>query len=306
MKAIICEKYGPPQVLKLVDVDKPTPKPHQILVKVMATAVNSADIRIRALDSHPIPQFVMRLVLGFIGPRNRILGVVLSGVVEAIGKDVKSFKPGDEVFAQTGFGMGCYAEYMVIAETCAIALKPKTATFEEAAAIPFGGSTALYFLKKTGIGKIPNQKVLIYGASGAVGTAAVQVAKHYGAKVTAVCGPDNVGLMKSLHADHVIVYTETDFVKNGEQYDIIFDAIGKKQKKQCVNSLLPHGQFVTVGGLDVASENKEQLTLLAQLFDTGEYKAVIDRTYPLEKMVEAHAYVDQWKKKGNVVITVSH
>lgn len=306
MKAVICERYGPPEVLKIKEVAKPTPKPNEVLVKIMATAVNSGDVRVRGLAVPGFMRIVMRFVLGFSGPRKPILGIVLSGIVETVGADVKDFKPGNEVYASTGFKFGAYAEYITMPENGTIALKPKKASFEKAAAIPFGGTAALYFLRKAGIGTKRWQKVLVYGASGAVGTAAVQIARHYGAEVTAVCSEENVSLVRSLGANHTIDYTKQDFAKNGKKYDIIFDAVGKKPKKECAGSLVQNGKYVTVGGLDIASERKEQLIFLKELYDNNEYKAVIDRTYPLEAIVEAHRYVDQWKKKGNVVITVSH
>lgn len=271
----------------------------------MATAVNTADVRVRGLRVPGILRVVMRVVLGFAGPRKQILGVVLSGIVEEVGDRVMNFKVGDEVYAATGFRFGTYAQYTTLPENKAIALKPKKASFEEASAIPFGGTTALHFLHKGGIEESRGKKVLVYGASGAVGTAAVQIAKHYGAEVTAVCGEDGVELAKSLGADHVIVYTKEDFTNSNEQYQIIFDAVGKTTKKVCRRLLALNGTFVTVGGLDTASETKAQLNLLSELFDKGEYKAVIDRTYALEDMVEAHRYVDQGTKKGNVVISVS-
>jgi NADPH:quinone reductase-like Zn-dependent oxidoreductase len=231
---------------------------------------------------------------------------VLAGVVETVGSGVQRFKAGDEIYAQTGFKMGGYAEYVAMGADKPIALKPSKATFEQAAAIPFGGTTALYFLQKAGIEASQGKKVLVYGASGAVGTAAVQIAKHFGAEVTAVCSEDGAELAKSLGAGQVIIYTQDDFTQNGQQYQIIFDAVGKKTKKDCVGSLAPGGRYVTVGSLDVASETKEQLDLLRELYDKGEYRAVIDKTYPLEDIVAAHRYVDQGKKKGNVVVTVSH
>lgn len=304
MKAVICKTYGPPEVLKIQEIAKPTPKPNEVLIKIMATAVNSGDVRIRGLAVTGFMRIVMRFVLGFSGPRKQILGSVLSGVVEAVGSEVATFKPGNKVFASTGVTLGTYAEYMCLPETSAIAIKPKKASFEEAAAIPFGGTTALYFLQKAGIESKPKQNVLIYGASGAVGTAAVQIAKYYDAHVTAVCGKDSVKLATSIGADSVIVYTKDDFTKNGKRYDIIFDAVGKKQRNECANSLTEEGKYVTVGGLDVVSVTKKQLTLLSEMYNKGEYKAVIDKIYPLEGIVEAHRYVDQGRKKGNVVVIV--
>lgn len=304
MRAVICKKYGPPEVLKIEEVEKPRPESREVLIKVMATAVNSGDVRVRGLIVPGFLRIVMRFVLGFTGPRRSILGTVLSGTVEAVGSEVKNFKIGDEVFATTGMKMGAYAEYVALPEDSPIALKPEKASFEEAASIPFGGTAALYFLQKAGIGVSKNQKVLIYGATGAVGTAAMQIAKHYGANITAVCGEDGIELSKSLGASQVIVYTNEDFTKNGEKYDIIFDTVAKKHKKECIESLAPGGKFVTTGSLDVASERKDQLLFLRKLYDAGEYEAVIDKTYPLDDIVEAHRYVEEGTKKGNVAITV--
>ena len=304
MKAVIAEKYGPPEVLKIVEIDKPVPKANEVLVRIMASAVNSADVRTRALNAPGFLKPIMRLVLGFTRPR-KTLGVVFSGVIEAVGSNVTRFNIGDEVFASTGFKFGGNAEYIAFDEKRAIARKPHNATHEEAAALPFGGTTAIYFLEKAGIADKRGQKALIYGATGAVGTAAMQIAKHYGAHVTAVCGPNGSELAQSLGADKIIIYTEENFTKSGEKYDIVFDTVGKTTKKECTALLAPSGKFVTVAALDTASETKEQMEFLRALFENGEYKAVIDRTYPLKDIVEAHRYVDQGKKKGNVVIRIA-
>lgn len=303
MKAVICEKYGPPEVLKIKEIRKPSPKVNEVLIKIMATAVNSGDVRIRGLAVDGFMRIIMRCVLGFTGPRKKILGTVLAGIIEEVGDRVDSFKPGDKVYASTGFIFGTYAEYISLPADGTIALKPEKTSFREAAAIPFGGTTALYFLQKAGVSKKRSQNILIYGSSGAVGTAAIQIAKHFGAEVTAVCSENNVNLAKSLGADHVIIYTKEDFTKNKKKYEIIFDAVGKKPKKECVDSLAKNGKYVTVGGLDIASERKDQLIFLSELYDNGEYKAVIDRVYSLDDIVEAHRYVDLGRKIGNVVIT---
>lgn len=304
MKAVVAEKYGPPEVLQIVEIEKPTPKAHEVLVRIKASAVNSADVRTRALNVPAPLKPIMRLVLGFARPR-KVFGVVFSGVVESVGRKVTRFKPGDEVYASTGFSFGGNAEYAAFDERKAIALKPRKASFEEAAALPFGGTTAMYFLGKAGIAQARDKKVLIYGATGAVGTAALQIAKHYGAEVTAVSGSDGAELAGSLAADHVIIYTEEDFTENGQKYDIIFDAVGKVSKNVCLASLAPYGKFVTTGGLDTANETRSQLEFLAELFDHSELRAVIDRTYPMEDVVEAHRYVDRGKKRGNVVLAIS-
>lgn len=304
MKAVICTKYGGPEVLQLTEITKPTFSSKQVLVKVIASAVNSADVRVRGLQVSGFMRIIMRLVLGIKKPRNPVLGVVLSGVIESVGSQITKFKPGDEVFAMTGFQFGAHAEYIALGEDSMLALKPTNASFAEAAAIVFGGHTAVYFLQKAGINKKTNQQVLIYGATGAVGTAAVQIAKSYGAHVTAVCSDDGFDLVTELGADKVVVYTKEDFTSLSSKYDIIFDAVGKTTEKQCRHLLREEGVYKTVGGLEVAGENVEQLHLLSSLYEQGKYKAVIDRIYPLEEIVAAHTYVGLGKKKGNVVISV--
>lgn len=307
MKAVVCERYGPPEVLKFAEIDKPAPKKGEVLVKVMATAVNSADVRLRGLRIEgamaPLIKTIMRLVVGIRRPRKKVLGVVLAGIVEELGEGVKKFRVGDEVYAATGFALGGYAEYAVVSADKAIALKPKRASFAETAALPFGGSTAMYFLRKAGLSNA--KKVLIYGSTGAVGTAAVQLAKIAGAEVAAICGQDGMELSKKLGATKVYDYKKQLAADLPEQYDIIFDAVGKITKKDCTNRLSPDGKFVTVGGYDVSKERASDLEELASYFDDGKFIAVIDRTYPLEDIVEAHHYVDTGHKKGNVVITVS-
>lgn len=306
MNAVVCPAYGPPEVLRLVKLKKPTPKDNEVLVKVMATAVNSGDVRVRGLVVKGFLRIVMRVVLGFTKPRKPVLGTVLSGIVEAVGENVIAFKPGDEVMATTGFRFGAYAGYITLPSTGNMLHKPVNASFEEAAAILFGGMTALYFLQKAGIEDRSGQKVLIYGATGAVGSSAVQIARHYGAIVTAVCSEEGVALATSLGSDEVIIYTQRDFTKLEQRFDIVLDAVGKTKKSDCRSLLLPGGRYLTVGGLDVAKETKAQLAILKQLYEQGELRAVIDKTYPLREIVEAHRYVDTGRKKGNVVITVEH
>ncbi|MFT5360240.1 MAG: NADPH:quinone reductase-like Zn-dependent oxidoreductase [Candidatus Paceibacteria bacterium] len=307
MKAYICEKYGPPEVLKLVEIGKPHPKKNEVLIKVKATAVNSGDVRLRALRVDDgalgfIVEIIMRIIIGFRGPRKKVLGSVLSGVIVEIGDEVNKFKVGDEIFAMTGMNFGGFAEYATLSQDKGISLKPKKASFEDASAIAFGGTTALYFLHKAGIAK--SKKVLIYGSTGAVGTSAVQIAKSEGAHVTAVSGPDGIELTKSLGADKVYNYKEQDISELGEQFDIIFDAVGKLPRKRCKNILKDGGSYVTVGGLDVASEAQSSMQQLAKMFDEGELVSVIDKTFLFNGMVEAHRYVDAGQKKGNVVVTV--
>lgn len=319
MKAITCPSYGTPDVLQPAEIAKPTPKTDEVLVKIFATAVSSADVRLRKADP-----FIIRLVFGLMRPKYPILGYVLSGVIEAVGEDVESFQPGDQIYATTGMAMGAYAEYICLDQDGVIAHKPKNMTYEEAASIPFGGNTALYFLRKANIQ--PGQNILIYGASGAIGTAAIQLAKNLGAHVTGICSTTNLELVKSLGADEVIDYTKEDFTKNGKTYDVIFETVGKTSFSSSLQSLTKNGHYLmAAAGLKemrqglcasitskrkvtsgVMSETAEDLTFFNNLIETGKFKPVIDRSYPMEQMVEAHRYVDKGRKKGNVVITVKH
>ena len=297
MKAAICTKYGPPEVLHITMVEKPVPKDNEILVKIIASAVNSGDVRVRGLVVEGFLRIIMRLVLGFTKPRKPILGNVFSGIVEQVGKNVNNFKIGHEVYGLTGFGFGTYAEYICVSDKSVITQKPSNATFEEAAAICFGGQTAYYFLEKAKISEKRNLQVLIYGATGAVGTAAVQIAKYHHAQVTAICSTNGKELVKELGADTIILYDQEDYTKISEKFDIIFDAVGKITKKQCAHLLNNGGVFKSVEGFDVASDEIQQLIFLRELFEQGKYNATIDKIYSIDEIVEAHRYVDTGRKK---------
>jgi NADPH:quinone reductase-like Zn-dependent oxidoreductase len=307
MKAIVCTAYGPPEVLQFQEVDKPIPRYNEVLIKVYATTVHRGDSRMRGLDI-PGPgwqRLLARLVLGIRRPRKAILGMELAGEVEAVGQDVTRFKKGDRVFASTVWsGFGAYAEYKCMAEAGTLALMPSNMTFEEAAVIPSGGITTLGILKMAHIQ--PGQKVLIYGASGSVGTFAVQLARAFGAEVTGVCSTANLDLVKSLGANRVIDYTRKDFTQSGETYDVILDAVDKFQGDYRT-ALKETGVYLNVdASSDKIKTGDAPLLLgeLKELVEAGKLKAVIDRRYPWEQIVEAHRYVDQGHKKGNVVITV--
>ncbi len=323
MKAVVCEKYGTPEVLRLVEINKPIPKDNEILVKVLATTSNAADARIRGAVFPSIFNLPVKIAMGFKGPRKKVLGVELSGVIEAIGKNVTQYRIGDEVFASSGAAFGAYAEYICLPEKAVMATKPSKMSFEEAAAVPHCALAALHYLNKGEVG--PGQKVMIYGASGGIGTYAVQIAKAFGAEVTAVCSTSNVELVKSLGADKVIDYAREELSKEDASYDVVFDTIGKAPITQCLNLLEERGIFLSAVHLEfsrilegiklslktgkkviggVAPYTRENLNFLKSLIEEGKLEAAIDKTFTLEQIREAHAYVDVGHKKGHVVVRV--
>ncbi|MBN1965077.1 MAG: NAD(P)-dependent alcohol dehydrogenase [Anaerolineae bacterium] len=323
MKAIVWTQYGPPEGLQLKEVPQPTPKDNQVLIKVHATTVTAGDCETRSLKVPLLLRLPMRLYMGPIRPRGMILGQELAGEVEAVGKDVTRFKPGDQIFAAPGISFGGYAEYACLGEDAVMALKPANMSYEEAAAVPVAGLEALYFLRKGNIQR--GEKVLIVGAGGSIGTFGVQLARYYGAEVTALDSTGKLDMLRSIGADHVIDYTREDFTRSGETYDVIFDVIGKSPFTGSLRSLKPQGRYLLANpqlshlvrgpwgsltsGRRIVSGGATQLTEdlvhLRGLIEAGAIRTIIDRTYPLAQMVEAHRYVETGQKKGHVVITVA-
>jgi NADPH:quinone reductase-like Zn-dependent oxidoreductase len=324
MKAVVYDRYGPPEVLKIEDVERPAPKDDEVLIRVRAASVNRADCATREANrrSGRGTMLLSRLVSGLPRPRQRILGNELAGEVVAAGPSVKEFAVGDQIFGTTGFNFGAHAEFLCMRESGRLAHKPAGMSFEEAAVVLEGALNSLWCLRLAGVHK--GQKILVYGASGSIGTAAVQLARHFEADVTAVCGTRNLELVKSLGADRVIDYTKDDFTKNGETYDVIFDAVGKHSFGRCKGSLNPGGSYLATDGFRnvllglwtsrIGNKKvifklpprytKHDVLFLKELIDAGQYRAVIDRRYPLEQAIEAHRYVETEHKTGGVVLTV--
>lgn len=327
MKAIICSKYGPPEVLQLKEVEKPTLKDKEVLIKVHATTVTMGDTEMRGLKFLGALKFLMRLAIGFRGPRKKtsILGQELAGEIEAVGSEVTHFREGDPVFGTTGFRFGAYAEYACLPENGVMIIKPDNIIYEEASAVPIGGLEAVHYLRKANIQK--GQTILIRGASGSIGTIAIQLAKYYGAEVTGVGNPKSLEVMKSIGADEVIDYTKENFTKNGKSYDYIFDVIGKSSFSEFQNSLKKNGTYLLAnpemklinrekrkakkggykyiaGNIDDTKEMIEQLNFLKELIEAEKIKIIIDRQYKLEQIAEAHTYVEEGQKTGNVIINI--
>jgi NADPH:quinone reductase-like Zn-dependent oxidoreductase len=324
MKAIICTRYGSPDVLEVKEIPKPVPRDGEVLIKVLATTVTAGDWRVRSMEVPAGFGLLARLALGLRKPRQPILGTELAGEIEAVGKAVTRWKPGDQIFAFSDFGMGCHVEWKCMPEDGAVVAKPANLTHEEAASLSFGGTTALAYLRKAKTK--PGDRVLVNGASGGVGTAAVQLAKHFGAHVTGVASGGNLELVRSLGADAAIDYTKDDFTQNGETYDIIVDTAGTAPFSRSKRSLRTGGRLLQVLGslpdllrapwISLTSDNKviagpqtstpDDVRFLAGLAETGQLRPVIDRRYPFEQIADAHRYVDTGRKKGSVVITLDH
>jgi 2-desacetyl-2-hydroxyethyl bacteriochlorophyllide A dehydrogenase len=325
MRAIVLTKYGSPDGLQLTEVEKPTPKVNEVLIRIRATTVTAGDVEIRTLKFPIWLMLPIRLYVGFIKPRNFTLGQELAGDVVAVGKDVKRFSEGDQVFGTTGFHFGAHAEYICLPESGALATKPTNMTYEEAAAVPVAGLEALHFMRKANIQS--GQKVLIFGAGGSIGTMGVQLAKHFGAEVTGLDSSSKLDMLRSIGAAHTIDFTQEDFAQSSQTYDVLFDVIGKSSFSESIRSLKPNGRYLLGGNigplrmirgwwvstttskkvvLGAAMQTTEDLVFLKELIEAGKLKSVIDRAYPLEQTAEAHRYVETGQKKGNVVITVRH
>ena len=311
MKAIVCTKYGSPEVLKLVETEKPEPKDDEVLIRIYATAVTASDIYIRSGHVKWSMMIPFRLMMGLTGPRNPIIGEVLSGEIQAIGKDIKRFRPGDQVYGLTGFSLGAYAEYKCMKENDSvngcISLKPENISYEEATMAAFGGLLAFQFMEKANIQR--GQEVLIYGASSTTGIIAIQFARSLGARVTAICSASNIEMMKSLGADAAIDYTKQDALDPQMKFDFIFDAVGRNKssglKKSLGRNLIVNGTETSIDDENLKLDSK-RLDLVRNLIETGHIKPFIDRCYQFDELAEAHEYVGKGHKKGGVAITVCH
>lgn len=305
MKAVVCTAWGPPDVLRLADVDRPAPRKGEVCIRIVATSVTASDCIARALKAPARYRLLARLLLGWKAPRRRIFGMVLAGEIEAVGRNVRSFQPGDQVFGLSQWKAGCYAEYVCWSAGGMLAARPANLSYEEAVALPYGGLLALYLLRRASIQS--GQRVLVYGASGAIGTATVQLAKHFGARVTGVCSTRNLALVESLGAERVVDYTREDFTTGGARYDVILDAVGKRKSRAAMlragNALAPAGRVLSIDD-KFPRLRAEDLLLLKRLAESGALTPVIDRTYRLEEIVDAHRYVEEGHKRGNVIVTV--
>jgi len=306
MRAAVCTAYGPPEVLQIRTVPDPIPRDKEVCIRLFATSVTASDCIVRGLKLRGLYRPLMRVAFGLRAPRKGIIGMIAAGEIESVGRAVTSFKPGDEVFGMDGFRAGTYAEKVCWPATAAIALRPANLTYEESAALPYGGLLASFFVRRLKVRK--DQRLLVYGASGAIGTAAVQLARHLGAEVTGVCSTANLELVRSLGATAVIDYTKDDFTQGGSRYDLVFDAVGKRKSAK---AMLNARAALVTGGVSMSVDDafprtkKSDLLVLKELAESGAFRPVIDRHYALDEIVEAHRYVDLGHKKGNVIVTIS-
>ncbi len=306
MKAAVCTGYGPPEVLQIRTMPDPRPGNKEVCIRLVATAVTASDCIVRGLKLPGVYRLFMRAAFGFRAPRKGIIGMIAAGEIESVGREVTSFKPGDQVFGMDGFRAGTYAEKVCWPASAALAFRPANLAYEECAALPYGGLIATFFVRRLKVRK--GQRLLVFGASGAIGTSAVQLARHLGAEVTGVCSSANLELVRSLGATTVIDYAKDDFTQGGSLYDVIFDAVGKRKSAK---AMLNSGAALASGGVSMSVDDafprtkKSDLLLLKELAESGAFRPVIDRSYTLDEIVEAHRYVDLGHKKGNVIITIS-
>ena len=306
MRAAVCTAYGPPEVLQIRTVPDPRPRDKEVCIRLFATAVTASDCIVRGLKLRGVYRLFMRAAFGIRAPRKGIIGMIAAGEIESVGREVTSFKPGDQVFGMNGFRAGTYAEKLCWPASSALALRPANLTYEESAALPYGGLIASFFVRRLKVRK--GQQLLVYGASGAIGTSAVQLARHLGAEVTGVCSTTNLELVRSLGATTVIDYTKDDFTQSGRRYDVIFDAVGKRKSAK---AMLNAGAALASGGVSMSVDDafprtkKSDLLVLKELAESGAFRPVIDRRYTLDEIVEAHRYVDLGHKRGNVIVTIS-